>query len=384
MEPQGEVQQQCMSLPEFRQLLERISAEELRQLPVDSLPDEIPLELVESARDDLRPILEDLSLTVGSRHLQRWGGDRQRFGEKAALALEEADRPHSHELADRFRQAVQDLASQWRDRHNDFSTRLERLEPQLDTLREEHGRLVFALQRIDDAIDANGHERRLDSGRMRLAEEVEHVERALATYYGLNLAVARSEMRAKREEIDSRQFEDRQIQERIDTLHEKLEKSQGAWRRKLQPSAARRERERLQARIHELTQDLKNRETVIAERDMTRWLDAVVDASLFAKGNEADRVLRDGRLQLFHLLNHFCAQQESAARQVAQNPFLQLDAQQTIEFLMVSERFIVQYFSRKRSDLTRWVGGEAKRKLGELDKVQGSILNEYRRHKKYE
>jgi uncharacterized coiled-coil protein SlyX len=191
-------------------------------------------------------------------------------------------------------------------------------------------------------------------------------------------------MRAKREEIDSRQFEGRQIQERIDTLHEKLEKSQGTWRRKLQPGAARRERERLQARIHELTQELKNRETVIAERDMTPWLDSVVDASLFASSNEAERVLRDGRLQLFHLLNHFCTQQEAAARQVAQNPFLQLDAQQTIEFLMVSERFIVQYFSRKRSDLTRWVGGEAKRKLGELDKVQSGILNEYRRHKKYE
>lgn len=201
---QGDVQPQSMSLPDFRQLLERISPDELRQLPVESLPEEIPLELVESARDELKPILEDLSLAVGTRHLQRWGGDRQRFGEKAALALEEADRPHSHELADLFRQAVQDLAGQWRDRHNDFGTRLQRL----------------------------------DSGRMRLAQEVEHVERALATYYGLNLAIARSEMRAKREEIDSRQFEDRQIQERIDTLHEKLEKSQGAWRRKLQPGAA--------------------------------------------------------------------------------------------------------------------------------------------------
>lgn len=375
---------QPIPLPVFRRLLRSISPEDLRRLPVESLPDDIPLDLVETARAELQPILEDLSLAVGSRQLSRWGGDREQFGDQAAGALEEADRQRSHEEIERFQGAVRELATQWRQRNSDFNSRLERLEPQLDGVREEHGRLVQAMQRIDDAIEAKGPAERLAEARRRLADHVGRTETALASYYLLSLAIARSEMRSKREEIEANGCEAAQTQERINVLHERLERSQGAWRRNLRPAVARRERERLQQRIQELTQELKDRESVIAERDMTRWLDAVVDASLYARGPDAERLLRDGRLQLFQLLNQFCIQQESAASQVAQNPFLQLNPEQTIEFLLVSERFIVQYFSRKRSDLTRWVGGEARRKLSELDNVQGHILEEYRRHRKYE
>ncbi|MEX0607181.1 MAG: hypothetical protein WD382_11470 [Halofilum sp. (in: g-proteobacteria)] len=376
--------QPTISLAVFQRMLETITPERLRLIPVGSLPEEIPLEVVESARPELQPILEELALAVGSNQLSRWGGDREQYGDATASALEEADRKRSHEEAAHFQQAVRDLAAHWRERHNDFSARLERLSPQLDGLREEHGRLVHALQRIDDALEAKGPVNRLSGARTRLATEIEHYETALASYYGLNLNIARAEMRAKREEIEANAYEEKHIQERIDTLHERLEQTQSAWRRKLRPGVARRERERLQQRIQELTQQLKDGEVVIAERDMTRWLDAVVDASLYIHGSKAEQVLRDGRLQLFHLLNLFCAQQELAATQVAQNPFLQLDAEQAIEFLLVSERFIVQYFSRKRTDLTRWVGGEARRKLGELDTVQDHILGEYRRHRKYE
>ncbi len=373
-----------ISLAVFRRMLETITPERLREIPVESLPEEIPLEVVESARPELQPILEEFALAVSSRQLSRWGGDREQYGDSIAAALEEADRPHSHEEADRFLEAVRELAAQWRERHNNFSSQLERLSPQLDGLREEHGRLVQALQRIDDTIEAQGRGNRLTAARTRLATDVERFETALASYYALNLNIARAEMRAKREEVEAHAYEEKRIQERIDTLHERLEHSQNAWRRNLRPALARRERERLQQRIHELNQELKDSETVIAERDMTRWLDAVVDASLYVRGAKAEQVLRDGRLQLFNLLNLFCLQQEAAATQVAQNPFLQHDAAQTIEFLLVSERFIVQYFSRKRTDLTRWVGGEARRKLGELDSVQEHILGEYRRHRKYE
>lgn len=376
--------QPAISLAVFRRMLETISPERLRQIPVESLPEEIPLDLVESARAELQPILQDLALAVGSHQVSRWDGDREQYGDATAAALEEADRHHAHGEADRFLQAVRDLASQWRDRHNDFSSRLEGLSPQLDGLREEHGRLVQALQRIDDAIETQGTVKRLSSARTRLATDIERFETALASYYALNLNIARAEMRAKREEIEANAYEEKRIQERIDKLHERLEESQSTWRRNLRPGVARRERERLQQRIHDLNQQLKDRETVIAERDMTRWLDAVVDASLYVRGTKAEQVLRDGRLQLFKLLNLFCMQQEAAAKQVAQNPFLQLDAGQAIEFLLVSERFIVQYFSRKRSDVTRWVGGEARRKLGELNSVQDHILEEYRRHRKYE
>lgn len=188
-------------------------------------------------------------------------------------------------------------------------------------------------------------------------------------------------MRLQRDHIEVSAFEDEELGRRLDVLQQRLERSQSVLRRGLRPKTARRERERLQQRITELMNERDAREWVIAEADMTRWLDAVVDASLYGR-EQSEQVLRDGRLQLYQLLNLFCRQQEDAAKRIAQNPFMQLDPEQAIEFLLISERFIVGYFARKRNDLTRWLGGAAQQKLGELDEVQSGILDEYRRHRK--
>jgi len=372
----------------FRRMLQTMSPQELRRLPVQSLPEEIPLEVIEQAPPALRSVLEDLSFAVSSQQLGRWREDEEGYGTPVAAALERSDQRGWASRAQNLSKAVQALAAQWRERvagqavdARPFVVRLDELAPEMREVRAESGRLMEAVDRLDEALGEYGEVDRLREGRVRLSRELEHVEQSLADYHMLVLEIVRSEMRRQREQIEDSSFEDEQIQKRLDLLHDRLEKSQSFLRRNLRPRVARQERERLQQRITELLGERNAREWVIAESDMTRWLDGVVDASLYVQGAEQEHVLRDGRLQLYQLLNLFCGQQERAAQQVARNPFMQLDPQQAIEFLLISERFILGYFARKRGDVTRWLGGAAQHKLEDLDRVQAQILDEFRRHR---
>lgn len=376
-----------ISLPMFRRMLRRMTPQQLRQLPAESLPDEIPLDLIEEAPPELRDLLEELSFSVSSRQLSDWGDDLERFGKEAASAIEYAGQRRPQTAARAFDSAVADLAAQWREQRRQpetdadaFARRLERL-GSVRELQDEAGRLGRALAAIDEAIAEQGEDERILGARQQLLDDFRRIEQSLASYHALSIDLARREMHCKREEIEANAFDDEQLQKRLDVLHQRLEKSQSLLNRSLRPGVARKERDRIQQRIAELLKEREQREWVIDENAMTRWFDSVVDASLYLDERRHAQPLRDARMQLFKLLNLFCQQQENAAQQVARNPFLQLDPQQAIEFLLISERFIVGYFAQKRKDLTRWLGGAAQEKLRELDDVQASILSEYKRHR---
>ncbi len=371
----------------FRRMLQKMSPKQLRALPPESLPDDIPLDLIEEAPPELRELLEDLSFSLSSRQLSDREDARQRYGEEAAAAIEYAARHRPQSAADAFDQAVAELASQWRQQRDSdagvadtFARRLERL-GSVRELQDEAGRLGRALAAIDEALAHNGEEPRALEARRQLQDDFERIEKSLSAYHTLSIDLVRREMHRKREEIERHAFEDEQLRKRLDVLHERLERSQSLLKRSLRPGVARRERDRLQQRIADLLKEREEREWVIDENDMTRWFDAVVDANLFLDPRRQAQALRDARMQLFKLLNLFCQQQEDAAQQVARNPFLQLDPEQAIEFLLISERFIVGYFAQKRKDLTQWLGGAAEQKLRELDDVQANILGEFKRHR---
>lgn len=376
-----------LSLPMFKRMLQRMSPQELRDLPPESLPDDIPLDLIEQAPPELRELLEDLSLSLTSRQVSQWDNDRERYGDDAATAIEYAGQRRPQSAAEAFDRAVAELAGEWRQQRDAdaavadaFAQRLERL-GSVRELQDEAGRLGRALTAIDEALAEHGETDRAREARAQLLQDFQRIEKSLAAYHTLSIDLVRREMHRKREEIEAHAFDDKQLEKRLDVLQQRLERSQSLLKRALRPAVARRERDRLQERIADLLKQRQEREWIIDENDMTRWFDAVVDANLFLDPKRHAQALRDARMQLFKLLNLFCQQQENAAQQVARNPFLQLDPEQAIEFLLISERFIVGYFARKRKDLTQWLGGAAEQKLRELDDVQAGILSEYKRHR---
>lgn len=109
----------------------------------------------------------------------------------------------------------------------------------------------------------------------------------------------------------------------------------------------------------------------------------IVEASL----NEESKVrvvksLRQARISLYYLLNKFCAAQEASALQIAQNPFIQVNPEKAIKFVLMSEQFILNYFTKKKNTATAWLSGAAENKIAELDQLQKDILVELRKASK--
>ena len=69
--------------------------------------------------------------------------------------------------------------------------------------------------------------------------------------------------------------------------------------------------------------------------------------------------------------------------QIARNPFLQVDAKQAIRFMLMSEQFILDYFSKKRNENTAWISDVAQVKIEDLDLLERDILAELKRSSRF-
>lgn len=147
---------------------------------------------------------------------------------------------------------------------------------------------------------------------------------------------------------------------------------------KLMPWAKNKQIEDNKERLSELHQRILSEDWVMSETQLMRWLDVLVDANLYAP--EQAQQLEQAREDMFFLLTAFCEQQEAAARSVARNPFVQADPQQAIQFMLMSERMILDYFARKRAEISEWLGSTAADRLQSLDGLEKQLILEMKQN----
>jgi hypothetical protein len=224
---------------------------------------------------------------------------------------------------------------------------------------------------------------RFDESITRLRDYLRSIERLLGEYYLLRLSINTRAINARRRQVEDQEQSVSALQLELTALHKRLLASQSLWRRTVDRRQSKQEFDVLQTRITELAQEINAKEVVIPENDLTNWLDTIVDANLNAySSTKISESARQARIALYYLLNKFCTIQERAALQIAQNPFLQINPKEAINFVLKTEQFILDYFANKKKDTTAWLSGAAKAKLDELDGIQKDILTELRRANK--
>ena len=167
-----------------------------------------------------------------------------------------------------------------------------------------------------------------------LKKETASVGKILSEYYILRLKVLARAIHQKRKLIEIREETTQMKQQELDDLQADLKETQTLWNRTMKRKKTVDDTKDAQQRIYDLVNEIKSSEVVIAETDLTLWLDAIVEASL--NEDSRDRVtksLRQARISLFYLLNKFCASQEASAIQIAKNPFIQVDPEKAIKFV---------------------------------------------------
>ena len=371
----------------FRRLVARLSPEQLRQLPLDSLPASIPLDVVD---EDLEPqkyeALNQLAWAIGARELERRceAGDRLAGPVRDALETAEAADARGVPELDRLTELV---ARAWHagdfrcDALSTPTQALERARVRAADLARDVGALHRALAVLDRGFAGEGTLlERVSAARLHAKKVLRAKEAALGRQELLEIDIAQGDMRVRQQQCDLELSRYRELDEQIQAIEEKLRRQRRTVRRLISPRLARRQREYLVERLDTLMRKRDSIESFVSEEDLMHWLDVLVNATLHVPKEQWRQRAQRTRLLLYRLLNVYCLQQETAAQQVALRAVPGVNAKEAIGYYLQSEQFILSYFARKKQEVTLWLAGAADERLTRLNQVRDAILADYRRH----
>lgn len=392
-----DIAEQLKSIPRipleaFRKLIHSLPADEISKIPPEKLPENIPQDIVDDAPMYSRSAIESLILAANSYHLQHRVELQQKYGEDMMTALDQSKLDSISANIKVFKNKTTDLISLRQQQQGNLDQRHHKLLVQncqhiddlLMDVRSENTQLTKSIRMVRDALAQHPEDKNdLAPALTRLAKNQEHIEKLLADYFVLRLEVNNVEMQTKMQQIFELEVRFNELDERIGILREELDSSQSLWKRALQRGKANREGDELQNKITEMMSEQKSLDIAINENDLTQWLDTIVDASLhpFA-AKRVQKQMGDARMALYNLLNRYCVGQEKGAMQLARNPFAQIDTEQAIQFLLLSEQFILDYFKKKRNMATSWISDVAEVRMSDLDSLEKTILAEFKRNSK--
>lgn len=382
-------EKQPLSLNQFIGLIKKLSPAKIAELPLDVIPANIPADVIDKAPPASRAALEDLLMTVNSVHLKKRIADVENYGEEIVGAMDKAKTSCTSNTLRVFKNKILTLIELLqvakKEEKNipeqNLVNQLSAINNLLIDVRSESYSMTITLD-ILCSVKPNSEQdrKRFDALIKRIKTAVSVTENTLGEYYILRLKLLSKIISEKKKDIEANEELTAENKKELAILREELDKTKGLWNRTIKRKATLQEEEIVQNRIQELINEVNQKEIIISENDLIMWLDTIVDASL----NEHSQVrvaksLRTARISLYYLLNRFCKAQEESAIQIAQNPFIQVDPEQAIRYMLMSEQFILDYFSKKKNEKTAWLSGAAENKIAELDDLQKEILAELKR-----
>lgn len=381
-----------LSLKQFLRLLQTLPPSRISELPIEQLPSNIPSDISEKVPIASRSAVDDLIMEANSFHLKRRMRDQETYGDNVVAALDKAKTTSGSANLRVFKNKILLLVDMLQKAQNGtkkvtnetFVKHIGAINNLLIDVRSETIQLHEKLAILDNVKPANDDDKeRIEYSKKLLFKQTTTVGKILSEYYILRLKVLARAIHQKRKLIETREATTKEKQQKLDILREQLDEVQTLWKRTMKRKQTKDDTKEVQQQIYELINEIKASEVVIAEDDLILWLDAIVEASLNEESKKrVSNSLRQARISLYYLLNKFCASQEESALQIAQNPFIQVDPEKAIKFVLMSEQFILNYFTKKKNTATSWLSGTAETKLAELDQLQKDILIELRRASK--
>lgn len=381
-----------LSLQQFIKLLQTLPPARISELPIERLPSNIPADISEKIPMASRSAVDDLIMAANSFHLKRRMRDQEAYGDQVVTALDKAKTTSGSANLRVFKNKILLLvdilqAAQKGSKkigNDTFVTHITSINNLLIDVRSETISLHESLETLTKTKPVNTDDKkRIASAINMLRKQSMSVSKILSEYYVLRLKVLARAIHQKRRLIESREETMQIKQQQLDALQADMQDQQSLWKRTMKRKKTIDETKEIQQQIYELINEIKASEVVIAESDLILWLDAIVEASLDSDSKQrVIESLRSARISLYYLLNKFCTAQEASALQIAQNPFIQVDPEKAIKFVLMSEQFILNYFTKKKNTATAWLSGAAESKIAELDQLQKDILTELRKASK--
>jgi len=364
----------------FLRLARILSADQLRALPTDRLPREIPSRVLEEVDDpDKREVLERM---VHTAHTRTEAPPARGLSATEAEALDAAEQPDTSALSE-LNELVRDLAARgpvvqreldWLDQ---TAQDLERAQQLARTVAGRVSQLSDALERLAAARTSDAATgRRVATATGQLSDLLARMDGALGEYHLLESAFARAELRAKRAECELKARRYRQLDDQVQGVRTQLGGTRTGLGRILGRRVPRRQRQHLVERLGNLTERRGGYQAFVSEDEVLRWLDVVVEAGLRLPAEQWAGDLYDVRFMLYQMLNLYCLQHKVPAHELASR-LLRPNAHEVFEYCPETEQYLTGYFARKRMDVFQGYGCAAPDHLIRFQDTRETMFADY-------
>lgn len=379
-----------LSIAELKRLIKTRSPDELQRIDPGSLPRHIPTGLIQSIPADKRAIIEDLMFAASMDNIDKQNELSEAFGKDIHAILAETQKENDSHALTHFKRKVKELANLF-DENKSRPTKknLAAFDALNKTLRTDYADLqmeyvhLSSLTELAESKQYSAdiqHKYLLDDAILTLNRKIQSIQHAADIYIYVTMVAAAKEMEYIQVCIRAQDELSRRVMGQVESERFKLEDLVSNVVTRYTRKA---EIEALKYSISQRLEKRKMYEVILDEEDLIRWLDIIVESSLSKfVSTKAVKSLNSARESLYTLLRRYCEIQEESAAQVASNPFLQVDPQEAIHFLIKSEEFILMYFREKRSELSLWAGSVADLRLKGLKGLERSLLRELRKNYK--
>ena len=379
-------------IEEFRKIISEMSPAEIEMINPEKIPENIPPKFINKLPPETRKSVEDLVFSRNMRMIKLRQKIKEELGQETVAALDISKHVSINGSINQIKNKLLDLKKIKQSKHYNLSNTIiaqkqieftllnEKL---IAEVRQEHAQASVALHTLKSkAIQNPKYSKLILPAHEKLRQHATISYQLISVFYLERLLACHYLMAKKLAAIAQQDKEDREDAERIDQLNKQLLESQKKLKRTFLRSKAKEDREAIQKEIKNLSDKIKANEVPISESDLTLWLDAIVDYSLYKNRKlRGHMILNKARNNLLQLLLRYCQNQETSAMNIAKNPFLRANPEKVIQFTLKSEQFVLDYFNAKRIEVTTLLSLTAKEKSDDLSKIENQILDHLKRNK---
>lgn len=378
-----------LSLPEFARIV-RQAPHKIAKLKPNQIPPYVPEKLLDNLPQQQRQQLEELIFDASQLAISEQAKIIKQLGPSFNNFFSEANKREDSQAVRLFRKDIEQLANHYRsivtepckDNFAAFDRVNTRLRAHSSDLQME---LVHLTSLIDIAYEKKDRLNERDKAVIEDALKVLNIRQQIIhksndIYLNINLFAIIKEMGFLLTGIETSIDIEQEI---LDSISKDRKQLQGWVNNLISRYTKKSDIAELKYIITKRLEQYQTDKVLLDEDDLIRWLDIIVEASLSKSvAQQTSKQLTSSRNVLYKLLQYYCEQQETGAVQVAQNPFAQANPEDVIEFLIRSEIFILNYFRKKRNELSVWIGDAAEMRLENLRVLERNIIRELKRNLK--
>lgn len=361
-------------------LVQRLSADQLRALPPLAVPPTVLDRVGDSGRRDALRRLDELAQASTDDSRSTPPSDEER--EAALAAAERVDPGGISALRNRIERV--DAVS----RASRFDNpAVAAVSEDLDSVRAlavDASAALAALSAVEATLaraqwDNRDRRERGAAAQASLERLKSGIRAVLADYHRLEVALTLQTMRGRYAncELDARTY--REFSDQADAIRARLTRPARAlgWLR-LRSGPSRDERRRLEQRLRRVTDRQKRSHTFIEESEVRQWLDTLVDAGLTLPIEQWQGETQDARFLFYQLLNINRLQMIMPANRLAATVFARDDSREPPQRCVGGEKYLVTYFTVRGAVPPMGYGWGESDGSDNPGQVRATMLAEYR------